>query len=109
MTRTLSFYRDVLGGTMRYQFPPDGEPGYVGIDIGASHLGIVHDPTVTLGGEQQRFSLWVYVEDCDAAVDQLRAHGSEIIEDPVDQPWGERVARALDPDGNMLIIGSRPD
>lgn len=106
--RSLGFYRDVLGGIVRYQFPPEGEPAYVSMDIGASHLGIGHDPTVTVGREQQRFSLWVYVEDCDAAVEQLRAHGSEVVEEPVDQPWGERVARALDPDGNILIIGSRP-
>jgi hypothetical protein len=26
---------------------------------------------------------------------------------PVDQPWGERVARAEDPDGDQLIFGQR--
>jgi lactoylglutathione lyase len=30
-----------------------------------------------------------------------------ITEEPVDQPWGERVARALDPDGNEIIIGAK--
>jgi hypothetical protein len=25
---------------------------------------------------------------------------------PTNQPWGERVARVLDPDGNEVIIGS---
>ena len=109
MRRSLNFYREALGATVRYQFPPEGEPSYVSLDIGPSHLGIGRDPTVTVGRDHQRFSLWVYVADCDAAVEQLRAHGSEVIEEPVDQPWGERVARVLDPDGNMLIIGSRPD
>jgi uncharacterized glyoxalase superfamily protein PhnB len=27
--------------------------------------------------------------------------------EPADQPWGERVARVLDPDGNEVIIGQR--
>jgi lactoylglutathione lyase len=29
----------------------------------------------------------------------------EIAEEPADQPWGERVARVLDPDGNLVLIG----
>ncbi len=53
-------------------------------------------------------SLWVYAEDCDAAVERLRAAGIEIVQEPVDQPWGERVARVRDPDGNEVIIGARP-
>jgi lactoylglutathione lyase len=28
-----------------------------------------------------------------------------IVEEPADQPWGERVARVLDPDGNAVLIG----
>jgi lactoylglutathione lyase len=30
-----------------------------------------------------------------------------IVEDPADRPWGERVARVLDPDGNEVLIGQR--
>jgi len=36
MARSLGFYRDLLGGSVTYQFPPEGEPGYVGVDIGAT-------------------------------------------------------------------------
>jgi uncharacterized glyoxalase superfamily protein PhnB len=28
-----------------------------------------------------------------------------IVEEPADQPWGERVARVVDPDGNLVLIG----
>ncbi len=57
-----------------------------------------------------RFSLWVYVDDCDAAVDRFRDAGVTVTEEPADQPWGERVARVLDPDGNLVILGQRaPD
>jgi lactoylglutathione lyase len=101
----LGFYRDLLGGTVTYEFPgPDGEPVYAGLDIGSSHLGIGNDPDAS-GGPSDRFSLWVYVEDCDAAVERLRAAGVTVVEEPADQPWGERVARVLDPDGNLVLIG----
>lgn len=107
LARATAFYRDLLGGVISFQFPSEGEPGYVGLEIGSSHLGIGQDPAVAEGGPAQRCSLWVYVDDCDAAVARLRAGGAQIIEEPVDQPWGERVARASDPDGNVVIIGSR--
>ena len=101
----LGFYRDLLGGTVTYEFPaPDGEPGYVGLEVGSSQLGIGRDPDAT-DGPSARFSLWAYVEDCDAVVARLRAAGVRVVEEPTDQPWGERVARVLDPDGNVVLIG----
>lgn len=108
LPRALGFYRDLLDGTVSYQFPPEGEPGYVGMEIGSSHLGLGHDPTGAGDAGPQRFSLWVYVDDCDAAIERLRGGGVPIVEEPADQPWGERIARVHDPDGNMIIIGSPP-
>ena len=32
-------------------------------------------------------SLWVYADDCDAAIAKLRAVGVTITEEPADQPW----------------------
>lgn len=104
LERALGFYRDVLGGVVSFAFPQEGPPGYVGVDLGSSHLGIGHDPAVDLAGAQ-RMALWVYVDDCDAAVEAVRASGATVVEEPVDQPWGERVARVEDPDGNRVIIG----
>ncbi|SEG89700.1 Glyoxalase-like domain-containing protein [Thermomonospora echinospora] len=45
-----------------------------------------------------------YARDCDAAVERLRSQGVRVLEEPADQPWGERMARVLDPDGNRLVI-----
>jgi lactoylglutathione lyase len=101
----LGFYRDLLGATVAYEFPgPDGEPGYVGLELGSAHLGIGRDPAAR-AEPSERFSLWVYADDCDAAVERLRAAGVTIMAEPADQPWGERVARVLDPDGNLVIVG----
>jgi lactoylglutathione lyase len=101
----LAFYRDLLGATVAYEFPgPDGEPGYVGLELGTAHLGIGRDPAAT-AAPSPRFSLWVYTDDCDAAVERLRTAGVTIVEEPTDQPWGERVARVLDPDGNLVLVG----
>lgn len=102
---SLGFYRDLLGATVSYEFAgPDGQPAYAGLNLGSGHLGIGADPAAERG-TLPRFQLWVYTDDCDAAVEQLRAAGVTIVEEPADQPWGERVARVLDPDGNSVLIG----
>jgi lactoylglutathione lyase len=105
LPRSLTFYRDLLGATVSYQFPATGEPGYVGLDLGRSHLGIGALSDAPTG--DQRFSLWIYSDDCDAAVSKLRAAGVPVIEEPADQPWGERMATVEDPDGNKVIIATR--
>lgn len=113
MPAALAFYRDLLGGTVTYQFPPDGEPGYVAIEIGGSHLGIgaSDEQGRAMTGEQPAdfrwISLWVYADDCDAAVERLRTAGVRIVDEPADQPWGERMARVEDPDGNWVYVANR--
>lgn len=67
LSRLLRFYRELLGFTETYRFPAEGEPQYVGLQLGASHqLGIGVD-TDTPASPEQRFDLCVYADDCDAA------------------------------------------
>jgi lactoylglutathione lyase len=106
LSRALGFYRDLLDGEVTYQFPPDGEPAYVSMQIGRSQLGIGNqDQPGVLAND--RITLWVYVHDCDAALDRIRAGGVQVVQEPVDQQWGERMATVVDPDGNRVIIASR--
>jgi lactoylglutathione lyase len=106
LARSLRFYRDLLGGTVDYQFPPSGEPVYAGLRLGQSHLGLGQQDSP---GDltNNRITLWIYTDDCDAGVDRLRAGGAEVLQEPADQPWGERMATVTDPDGNRVIIASR--
>ncbi|HSK07216.1 MAG TPA: VOC family protein [Acidimicrobiia bacterium] len=106
LNRALVFYRDLLGGNVTYQFPADGQPRYVGMDLGRSHIGIGVDPEIEDGSGRQRLSLWVYVDDCDAMVEALSANNVPVLEEPADQPWGERLARVNDPDGNVVLIAA---
>jgi lactoylglutathione lyase len=107
--RSLAFWRDLLGGTVAFEWPgPDGQPVYVGLDVGSSHLGI-GGPSTPTGEGPRPIALWVYTDDCDATIERLRTAGVTITEEPADQPWGERVARVLDPDGNEVIVGQRAD
>ncbi|HEX6925178.1 MAG TPA: VOC family protein [Longimicrobiaceae bacterium] len=107
MGRALRFYRDALDGRVIYEFSaPDGTLAYAGLEIGSSHLGIGLNPGEA-GGDGRPISLWIYAEDCDAAVERLRVVGTPILQEPRDEPWGERVARVRDPDGNEIVIGQQ--
>ena len=107
LERSLRFYRDLLGGTVDYRFPPEGEPAFVTLRLGDSTLGL----GATTGGPQGPagvgYTLCAYVPDCDAAVEAIRAAGHEIRAEPNDQPWGERIARAGDPDGYEVLLVAR--
>ena len=108
LDRSLGFYRDLLGGVITFTYPgPDGAVVYAGLDLGSNHLGIGHEPQVVEATRPRAISLWVYTDDCDALVERLREAGTTIVEEPTDQPWGERVARVLDPDGNEVLIGQK--
>jgi lactoylglutathione lyase len=106
LARALGFYRDLLGGNVTYRFPSDGDPDYVAVQIGASQLGIALQdqpgPTVN-----DRITLWAYARDCDVALDRLRDSGVHVVQEPAEQPWGERMAIVVDPDGNRVIVAAR--
>jgi lactoylglutathione lyase len=108
LARSLGFYRDGLGAEVTYRFPEEDEPVYVGLELGGSQIGIGLDTEPLAPADGRRVTLWVYADDCDAAVARLLGMGVAVLEEPADQPWGERVARVLDPDGNQVLIGSPP-
>jgi len=52
-------------------------------------------------------SLYVYVDDVDAHCARARDAGAEIIEEPGDQPYGDRRYGARDPEGHHGYFASR--
>lgn len=63
------------------------------------------DPTpVGERGLGVRLLLTIRVEDANAVCGELKAQGVEILNGPVDRPWGRRTAAFSDPDGNVWEI-----
>jgi lactoylglutathione lyase len=108
LPRLLGFYRDLLGADVSFEFEQEGRVVYAGLDLGPSHLGVgaVAPDAPELARVDRPFALWVYVDDCDAAVALLRAAGVPVTVEPADQPWGERTAEVTDPDGNRVIVAA---
>lgn len=52
--------------------------------------------------------IYVYVDDVDAHCTRARAAGAEVLLEPGDQPWGDRMYCALDPEGQFWMFATRP-
>ncbi|MQA75499.1 MAG: hypothetical protein GEU88_14355 [Solirubrobacterales bacterium] len=102
----------LLGFSERSRLPgPDGDAGFIGLRRGDAELGVTTEesPRMLAGvepGAGPRGELFIYVDDVDATVRQLRDGGGEIAREPVDMPWGERVAFVFDPEGNLVSLAS---
>jgi lactoylglutathione lyase len=110
--RSARFYAR-LGFEEHFRLPPEGEAGYVGLRRGASEVAVVtvQSPRELIGvevGSQPRFELFVYVDDVDARVEELRRDGVGVLREPEDMFWGERVAYVADPDGNPVALAATP-
>ncbi|TWD21604.1 putative glyoxalase superfamily protein PhnB [Streptomyces sp. T12] len=46
--------------------------------------------------------------DCDALFERVRASGADVLQEPVDQPYGVRDCAFRDPAGNMVRFLERP-
>jgi catechol 2,3-dioxygenase-like lactoylglutathione lyase family enzyme len=51
-----------------------------------------------------RFQFTLAVDDVDAMCEELRARGVELLNGPIDRPWGIRTASFRDPGGHIWEI-----
>ena len=62
-------------------------------------------PAVVAGPDAGvRFQFTLSVEDVDAVCEQLRKRGVELLNGPIDRPWGVRTASFRDPGGHVWEI-----
>ena len=63
----------------------------------------------TVGGSEAgaRFQCTIFVEDANAVIGQLREHGVELLNGPIDRPWGMRTAAFADPDGHVWEVAQQ--
>jgi catechol 2,3-dioxygenase-like lactoylglutathione lyase family enzyme len=115
---SVAFYRDTLGlevlndvgyngmhwitvgstdqpGTSLVLYPPGADPG------------VTDDERRTISEMMAKGTyaiLTLATPDLDATFAQLAASGAEIVQEPIDQPYGVRDCAVRDPAGNLLRI-----
>jgi PhnB protein len=80
----------------------------------------IGDALVMLHGEHPRFAsrapladgsspvvIYLYLADVDAAMARAVAAGASVLLPAIDQPWGQRVGRIVDPAGHVWNLATR--
>ena len=68
--------------------------------------GLVEPAVVAAREAGVRFQFTLGVDDVDATCDRLRERGVEILNGPMDRPWGIRTASFRDPGGHVWEIAA---
>jgi predicted enzyme related to lactoylglutathione lyase len=116
----LAFYRDALGlevqqdvssGEYRWvTVGTDAQPG-LGIVLSVPHAGRSKADGDALHELLTKGVLPMLVfnsDDVDATFEAVRASGAEVLQEPIDQPWGPRDCAFRDPSGNTVRISQAP-
>lgn len=99
-----------LGFQEHFRLPAEGgAAGFIGLRREGSELAVTTEdsPRALAGvepGPGPRHELFVYVDDVDATLAQLRDAGATVLREPADMPWGERLGFVGDPEGNVVTL-----
>jgi len=64
------------------------------------------EPAV-VGQSGSRFQLTIWVDDADGVCAGLAERGVELLNGPIDRPWGVRTAAFADPDGHVWEVAQQ--
>ena len=109
VSRSIKFYRNMLGLTVEIDKAPQFAMIRVGGPTGGTIGLLVHDSSDPSGSKsttrRQRAGLHVELttDHLDALYEQLKRRGVEFFEPPHDEPW-ERSMSVHDPDGYTIEI-----
>lgn len=96
--RSRRFYGQLLGLHEVYE-----HAGRVGYQLDGGVRLLLH-PAEDVDLRHGRVEIYLLVSDVDGAVAELSSHGVQVQQPPSDEPWGERVAAILDPDGYPVFL-----
>jgi predicted enzyme related to lactoylglutathione lyase len=112
----LAFYRDVIGfevskdvdmgGGMRWitLAPAGSDVSVVLTPVGAGESDADRETMADLLAKGVLGGLVLATDDLDADFERIAASGADIVQEPMDQPWGVRDAAFRDPAGNQLRL-----
>jgi uncharacterized glyoxalase superfamily protein PhnB len=68
--------------------------------------GLIGPAVVAGQAAGSRFQLTIGVNDTDAVCEDLARRGVELLNGPIDRPWGLRTAAFADPDGHVWEVAA---
>jgi catechol 2,3-dioxygenase-like lactoylglutathione lyase family enzyme len=111
--KTRSFYQEILGLPLTFQNENHAvfkiENVIVSLWDASAAPELIAPAELAKPEAGTRFVLAVSVDDVDAVCRELAQHGLEVLNGPVDRPWGVRTAAFTDPAGHIWEISQDLD
>ena len=104
------FYSEVFGLSLHFEDPHSAVFKFGETVINLLWISqadeLISPATVASGKAGSRMVFTIGVDDVDAMSEMLTARGVELINGPMDRPWGIRTASFADPDGYIWEIAN---
>lgn len=115
VARAARFLTDAFGFRVTFESPdPRGGLAHAQLAHGSALVMLGHAGEGGLGLVKRADALgalhagvYVFVDDVDAHCARARAAGAKILLEPADQPWGDRMYCATDPEGQFWMFARR--
>jgi catechol 2,3-dioxygenase-like lactoylglutathione lyase family enzyme len=107
--RSLAFYRDVLGFTVKERWEKDGALHGVELVAGQVSFWLGQDDWKKGRDRAKGQGFRMYcgtAQDIDTLAARVRERGETLAEEPKDEPWGGRDFAVVDPDGFKITFTS---
>jgi len=116
----LAFYRDALGFEVRQDVSYEGArwltvgpPSQPDLGIVLTTVGVGRPPEDAqvlreLLAKGSLSGLVLATDDVDAVFEKVRASGAEVLQEPMDMPYGPRECEFRDPAGNSVRFSQAP-
>lgn len=108
LAATKGFYGEVFGLPIKFEDEDSAVFGFGNTIINllkATAAPELIDPAAVAPRESgSRFQLTIEVDDVDAVCAQLATRGVQLLNGPMDRPWGVRTASFMDPGGHIWEI-----
>jgi catechol 2,3-dioxygenase-like lactoylglutathione lyase family enzyme len=115
---SLAFYRDALGFEVRNDVgyagmrwitvgPPGGDGTSIVLHPPAADPGITDDERRTIADMMAKGTYGIVAlatSDLEAVFERVSSSGAEVVQEPMDQPYGVRDCAFRDPAGNLVRI-----
>lgn len=109
LSKSVTWYRDVVGFTVDREIVRDGVLRGVAIAAGSVRLLLNLDDGARgwdrKKGEGFSFQLRTS-QNLDEIANAIKARGGTLALEPTDMPWGARIMRLVDPDGFRFSIST---
>lgn len=105
--KALGYYGELLGWRSTEAMPMGDMGDYSFVDVGNTRIGAMMDRSSP--EQPTKWTFYFKVPDVDAAAEQVKAGGGQVLMGPMEVPGGQRIILAVDPQGASVgfVSGER--